>query len=80
VTSLSLVRIRKAGPYDECIDTREHAEAVKRIRKVRKPTKDPVYGTGGPLTRLWRARSYFCLGQLLLSGGSNVRAARDRQS
>ena len=41
------------GTYDECTDTRECAEAAKRIAKVRKPSKDPVYGTSGPLTQLW---------------------------
>ena len=35
--------------------TRESArDAAKRIAKVRKPSKDPVYGKSGPLTRLWR--------------------------
>ena len=43
----------KGGTYDECTDTRECADAAKRIAKVRKPAKDPVYGTSGPLTRLW---------------------------
>jgi uncharacterized protein YjlB len=42
----------KAG--DECTDTRECADAAKRIAKVPKPSKDPVYGKRGPLTRLWR--------------------------
>jgi len=41
------------GTYDECTDTRECAEAAKRVAKVHKPSKDPVYGTSGPLTRLW---------------------------
>ena len=42
------------GTYDECTDTRERADAAKRIAKVRKPSKDPVYGTSGPLRRMWR--------------------------
>src|SRR3954468_24073459 len=44
----------KDGTYDECTDTRECADAAKRIAKVRKPSKDPVYGKSGPLKRLWR--------------------------
>lgn len=44
------------GTYDECTDTRERAEAAKRIRKVGKPAKDPVYGRSGPMVRLWRRK------------------------
>lgn len=42
------------GTYDECTDTRERPDAIKRIAKVRKPTTDPVLGPGGPLLRSWR--------------------------
>jgi uncharacterized protein YjlB len=42
------------GTYDECTDTRDRLDAAKRIAKVRKPTKDPVYGANGPLIRAWR--------------------------
>lgn len=42
------------GTYDECTDTRERPEAIKRIAKVRKPDKDPVYGKAGALGRLWQ--------------------------
>jgi uncharacterized protein YjlB len=45
----------ESGRYDECTDTRERDDAVKRIAKVRKPAKDPVYGAGGPIDHLWRA-------------------------
>jgi uncharacterized protein YjlB len=41
------------GYYDECTDTRERAEASKRIAKTRKPKADPVYGRVGPLKTLW---------------------------
>lgn len=41
------------GTYDECTDTRDRPDAIKRISKVRKPVKDPVYGSSGPLNRLW---------------------------
>lgn len=42
------------GTYDECTDTRDRPDAIKRIAKVRKPAKDPVYGSHDPLRRLWR--------------------------
>ena len=42
------------GTYDECTDTRDRPDAIKRIAKVRKPSRDPVYGSSGPLTQLWR--------------------------
>lgn len=44
------------GSYDECTDTRERAEAVKRIAKVRKPKSDPVLGAGGPLLKEWQVK------------------------
>lgn len=42
------------GSYDECTDTRERPDAVKRIAKVRKPKTDPVLGPRGPLLGSWR--------------------------
>ncbi|MBH5367253.1 cupin [Bradyrhizobium glycinis] len=42
------------GTYDECTDTRQRPDAVKRIAKVRKPKTDPVLGSGGPLLDAWR--------------------------
>jgi uncharacterized protein YjlB len=42
------------GAYDECTDTRDRSEAIKRIAKVRRPPKDPIYGRSGPLAQLWR--------------------------
>jgi uncharacterized protein YjlB len=42
------------GTYDECTDTRDRPDAIKRIARVRKPDKDPVYGKTGPMTQLWR--------------------------
>jgi uncharacterized protein YjlB len=44
----------KEGIYDECADSRERPDAIKRIAKVRKPAEDPVYGRSGPLATLWR--------------------------
>lgn len=44
------------GTYDECTDTREHPDAIKRVAKVRKPKTDPVLGTGGPLLNAWRTK------------------------
>ena len=44
----------KDGTYDECTDTRERPDAIKRIAKVPRPAKDPVYGQSGPLAQQWR--------------------------
>ncbi|AMA57806.1 Cupin 2 barrel domain-containing protein [Bradyrhizobium sp. CCGE-LA001] len=44
----------QAGTYDECTDTRERPDAIKRIAKVRKPKTDPVLGPRGPLLKSWR--------------------------
>ena len=41
------------GKYDECTDSRDRPNAIKRIAKVRKPVKDPVYGARGPLGNHW---------------------------
>jgi uncharacterized protein YjlB len=45
----------ESGRYDECTDTRQRSDAAKRIAKVGKPAKDPVYGANGPMNRLWRS-------------------------
>jgi uncharacterized protein YjlB len=42
------------GTYDECTDSRDRPDAIKRIAKVRRPDTDPIYGKKGPLTELWR--------------------------
>jgi uncharacterized protein YjlB len=45
------------GTYDECrTSAQEHERAVSTIPKVANPRKDPVFGAGGPLVRLWRHR------------------------
>jgi len=44
----------EGGTYDECTDTRDRREAIKRIARVRRPDKDPVYGETGPMMQLWR--------------------------
>jgi uncharacterized protein YjlB len=44
----------ESGTYDEITDTRDRPEMIKRIAKVRKPARDPVYGTHGPLSQRWR--------------------------
>ena len=44
------------GSYDECTDTRERAEATKRIARTAKPKADPVYGRSGPVLALWSRR------------------------
>jgi uncharacterized protein YjlB len=44
-----------AGEYDECTGTPEERErALRTIPKVPRPRLDPVYGSEGPLTRVWR--------------------------
>jgi uncharacterized protein YjlB len=43
-----------AGTYEECTTIEDRARALKRIPKVPPPRKDPVYGTGGPLLKLWK--------------------------
>lgn len=42
------------GTYDECTDTRDRSDAIRRIAKVRKPSLDPIYGKKRGLTKLWR--------------------------
>ena len=45
------------GKYDEPRpDDVDHDKAVAAIAGVRLPKQDPVYGAGGPLRRLWKAR------------------------
>ncbi|SNS24006.1 Uncharacterized protein YjlB [Tardiphaga sp. OK246] len=44
------------GKYDECTDSRDRPVAMKQIAKVRRPGKDPVYGSRGPLVKLWSAK------------------------
>ena len=44
------------GRYDLCRGSKaEHAKALLSIPRVPLPATDPVYGTDGPLRRLWRA-------------------------
>ena len=43
------------GSYDLCRGSKaEHDRALQSIPQVPLPQTDPVYGKGGPLTRLWR--------------------------
>jgi uncharacterized protein YjlB len=42
-----------SGVYDLCTTSEDHERAVKTVAKVKRPSKDPVYGTSGPLRRLW---------------------------
>src|SRR3569833_4500572 len=44
------------GTYDECTDTRDRAEAKKRIARTAKPKADPVYGRSGSSLALWSRR------------------------
>jgi uncharacterized protein YjlB len=42
------------GTYDECTAVEDRPRALKTIPKVPVPRKDPVYGAGGPLAKLWK--------------------------
>ena len=42
------------GTYDVCTTVKDHRRALKTIPKVGLPRRDPVYGTGGPLLKLWK--------------------------
>jgi uncharacterized protein YjlB len=42
------------GTYDECRTVEDRPRALKTIPKVPVPRKDPIYGTGGPLFKLWK--------------------------
>jgi uncharacterized protein YjlB len=43
-----------AGTYDECTAVDDRPRALKAIPKVALPRWDPVYGTGGPLSKPWK--------------------------
>jgi uncharacterized protein YjlB len=43
-----------AGTYDECMTVEDRPRALKTIPKVPPARKDPVYGTGGSLSKLWK--------------------------
>jgi uncharacterized protein YjlB len=46
-----------SGHYDEYEPrASHHTRALSMIPKVRLPAKDPIFGTRGPLKRLWRKR------------------------
>ena len=42
------------GTYDECTTIQDRSRALRTIPKVALPRKDPVYGTGGPLSKFWK--------------------------
>jgi uncharacterized protein YjlB len=42
------------GTYDECTSIQDRPRVLKTIPKVALPRKDPVYGIGGPLSKLWK--------------------------
>jgi uncharacterized protein YjlB len=45
------------GTYDECGPTaEEHKRGVKAVRKVGRPRKDPIFGSAGPLLKLWSVK------------------------
>jgi uncharacterized protein YjlB len=47
----------KDGTYDECTDSCDRTDAIKRIAKVKRPSADPIYGADARgLRKLWKAR------------------------
>jgi uncharacterized protein YjlB len=42
------------GTYDECTTVEDRPCALKAIPKVALPRKNPIYGTGGPLSKCWK--------------------------
>lgn len=42
------------GTYDECTTSEDHKQAVKTIRRVPRPRRDPVYGARGRLVSTWK--------------------------
>lgn len=43
------------GTYDECTAIEHRKRALNTIPKVGRPRKDPVYGSKGPLLRIWKS-------------------------
>jgi hypothetical protein len=43
-----------AGTYDECTTPGDCRRVLKTIPEVAPPRKDPAYGTGRPLSKLWK--------------------------
>jgi len=48
----------QTGTYDECIATSaSHKQNRARVRRVPRPSKDPVFGADGPLFKRWKPAS-----------------------
>jgi uncharacterized protein YjlB len=43
-----------SGSYDECTRSEDHKRALKTIRTVPRPRRDPVYGARGQLVSAWK--------------------------
>ena len=43
-----------SGTYDVCTKPEDRTKALGTIPKVGRPRRDPIYGTDGPLLRLWK--------------------------
>lgn len=43
-----------SGTYDECTASEDHKQAVKTIRRVPRPRRDPLYGLRGQLVSAWK--------------------------
>jgi uncharacterized protein YjlB len=44
----------RVGTYYKCTTLEDRPHALKTISEVPSPRKDPIYGTGGPLLKLWK--------------------------
>jgi uncharacterized protein YjlB len=45
------------GTYDECGPTaKEYEKGVRNVHKVGRPRKDPVFGSKGPLLKVWKPK------------------------
>lgn len=43
-----------SGTYDLCRSPEDRNRALKTVRRVPRPRRDPVYGTRGPLVTAWK--------------------------
>ena len=43
-----------SGTYDLCTSSEDHQQAIKTIRRVPRPRRDPLYGVRGQLVGAWK--------------------------
>jgi uncharacterized protein YjlB len=47
----------RSGTYDECApNAKDYERAIRSVRKVARPRKDPVFGSKGPLLEIWKTK------------------------